>query len=80
MIYAKYVNEDSGREYDQILCKQYLNLNKMYEVDDVIFSECSTYIKLKDFCFEFNSVNFEFYVKKEDNMLPFDIYHNEIFI
>ena len=66
MLYAKYVYENYGYECDQENCKEYLELNEIYEVQSVDIGRSSTNIELVGYPCIFNSVNFIFFKKNED--------------
>ena len=66
MLYAKYVYENYGYKSDQENCKEYLELNEMYEVQSVDIGTSNTDIELVGYPCIFNSVNFIFFKKNED--------------
>lgn len=81
MLYAKCTKPDSGYAYDSKLCKDLLDMEKMYAVKEVYMSGWHTDIILEDFDeryentplykYSFNSVNFDFF---DENSNPVDIY------
>ena len=81
MLYAKCTKPDSGYDYDSKLCKDLLDMKKMYAVKEVCMGGWHTDIILEEFDeryentprykYSFNSVNFDFF---DENNNPVDIY------
>lgn len=60
MDYAKYQFPNAGYDCDKEKCKQ-LKLGELYELTNVNMGQSHTYISLKGYDKEFNSVNFTFW-------------------
>ena len=78
-LYAKYCHYDAGYPSDKKTCKRELEREGIYKVKAVHMGGSSTDIELEGFTHTFNSVNFDFFRKEDDELVPHDIYRDEVY-
>ncbi|SOK59263.1 hypothetical protein [Yersinia phage fHe-Yen9-03] len=73
MYYARLEHPDNGYEIERIHLKT-LDCEKYYPVYSINIGSWSTSVYLRDDEYEYNSVNFEFYIKNGDEYILEDIF------
>lgn len=72
-LYARVENPSAGNEFDRAKVEE-LDPSKYYEVESVKMGGYHTTIILKDCDTFFNSVNFEFFLDKDGEKIPHNIF------